>query len=279
MNISVFGLGYVGCVSLACIAKNGFNVIGVDVDKNKINKINNNKATIYEKGLDKLIKDNSKRINATQDSHEAILNSTVSFICVGTPNKKNGELNMKYIYNVIDSIAPPLKLKKEKHIIVVRSTVYPGTGDMIENYLFKKFNLKKNIDFVVISNPEFLREGTAIYDYFNPPYTLIGSNNNDAIKKIKKLYQNINSEVIIADRKISEIIKYVNNSFHALKVSFANEIGNISKSLDIDSHKLMDIFCKDKILNISNYYFKPGFAYGGSCLPKDLLVFKQLENH
>tara|TARA_B100000989_G_scaffold103280_1_gene75621 strand:- start:16699 stop:17982 length:1284 start_codon:yes stop_codon:yes gene_type:complete len=271
MNVSVFGLGYVGCVSLACIAKNGFRVIGVDVDADKINLINNKRATVYEKGLDKTIIENKNYISATNNPSEAILKSEISFICVGTPNKKNGELNMEYIFNVISSIAPSIKAKNKLHIIVIRSTVFPGTCDLIEDYLSINFNLIKEKNFIVISNPEFLREGSAIEDYFNPPYTLIGSDNLYGIKKMKKIYKKVNSEIIITKRKISEVIKYVNNSYHALKVSFANEIGNISKSLGIDSLELMDIFCKDKILNISSYYFKPGFAYGGSCLPKDLL--------
>ncbi|MGN6604061.1 MAG: nucleotide sugar dehydrogenase [Ginsengibacter sp.] len=272
MNISIFGLGYVGCVSLGCLAKNGHQVVGVDVSKTKVDQINAGKATIIEKDIDRIIAEQRKagKIEATLDARKAVLDTELSIICVGTPSSDKGHLNLDYILKVADNIAVALKEKNGFHIIAIRSTIFPGTCDKVASLIEEISQKKRNVHFAIVDNPEFLREGTAVNDYFNPPLTLIGSDNNDAANKVAGLYKSLPAEVIITDLQVAEIMKYVNNTFHALKISFGNEIGNICSELGIDSHKVMEIFCKDKQLNISPYYFKPGFAYGGSCLPKDL---------
>ncbi len=272
MNISIFGLGYVGCVSLGCLAKNGHQIIGVDVSEQKVNLINSGKATIVEKDIDSILNEQFEngRISATNNYIEAINNTNLSIVAVGTPSSTNGHLDLSYIFKVAKNIAEGLKDKDEFHVIVIRSTVMPGTCSKVASIIEKYSGKINDKDFSVVSNPEFLREGTAVEDFYNPPYTLIGSENNIAIEVLSKIYSDINGEKIIVKIKEAEIIKYINNSFHALKVTFANEVGNICKALEIDSHVVMDIFSQDKQLNISPYYLKPGFAYGGSCLPKDL---------
>ena len=272
MNISIFGLGYVGCVSAGCLSKNGHHVVGVDVSETKVNQINAGKATIIEKDINEIIcaQRQAGNLEATTNAKDAILKTEISIICVGTPSSDKGHLNLEYIYKVAEHIALALKEKTGFHIIAIRSTIMPGTCDKVAE-LIEKFSGKvRNEDFAVVDNPEFLREGTAVHDYFHPPITLIGSDNQAAAEKISQLYKQLPAEIIITDLKVAEIMKYVNNTFHALKISFANEIGNICSEINVDSHKVMEIFCKDKQLNISPYYFKPGFAYGGSCLPKDL---------
>lgn len=272
MNISIFGLGYVGCVSLGCLARNGHNVIGVDVSETKVKQINSGLATIIEKDIDLIIREehDKRRISATTDYSRAILDTDISIIAVGTPSSTTGHLNLEYIFKVAENFGRILRAKDQFHVIAIRSTVLPGTSakfaDIIEEYSGKR----RNVDFAMVSNPEFLREGTAVHDYYHPPLTLIGSESSEAAEKVASLYRQLPAEVVITDVRVAEIMKYVNNTFHALKVSFGNEIGNICSALKIDSHKVMEIFCKDKELNISPYYFKPGFAYGGSCLPKDL---------
>ena len=272
MDISIFGLGYVGCVSLGCLAKNGHNVIGVDISSVKVNQINSGIATIIEKDINTIISEEylAGRIKATTDTFQAIESSEISIIAVGTPSTNKGHLDLQYIFNVAENIGQALTGKNSFHIIAIRSTIMPGTCDKFADIVEKTSGRKRNVDFAIADNPEFLREGTAVHDYYNPPLTLIGSDNNMAADKIADLYRKLPGEIIITDLKTAEIMKYINNTYHALKISFGNEIGNICYELGIDSHKVMEIFCKDKQLNISPYYFKPGFAYGGSCLPKDL---------
>ncbi len=272
MNISIFGLGYVGCVGLGCLADSGHNVIGVDVKEAKVNLINSGRATIVEKDIDKIIKSNFEqdRIRATTDSYEGVISSDVAIICVGTPNNSNGHLNMKHVYKVAKQIGKALKHKNKFFTVAIRSTVSPGTNTKVGKIISKYSNKELNKDFGVVSNPEFMREGSAVEDFYNPPYTVLASNCDKAIDKMKKVYNDINGEIIQSSIGAAELIKFVNNSYHALKVSFANEIGRICKKLGIDSHDLMNLFVKDDVLNISSYYFRPGFAYGGSCLPKDL---------
>lgn len=272
MNISIFGLGYVGCVSLGCLAKNGHTVIGVDVSADKVSQINRGIATIVEKDIDEILADQHKagRIRATHDVKDAVLSSELSIVAVGTPSSEKGHLNLEYIFKVAEDIGQVLKSKDSFHVIAIRSTVMPGTCEKFARILEDNSGKKNNQDFAVIDNPEFLREGTAVHDYYNPPLTLIGSESELATERIKSLYEQLPAEIVVTEVKVAEIMKYVNNTFHALKISFGNEIGNICSAMGIDSHKVMDIFCMDKQLNISPYYFKPGFAYGGSCLPKDL---------
>jgi len=278
MTISIFGLGYVGCVSLGCLAKNGFSVIGVDVNETKVELINQGLPTIIEKDIDTIIKEQHKsgKIRATKDYHQAVMESDMSIICVGTPLGEDGNLNLEYIYQTAKQIGEVLKYKDSFHIIVIRSTVVPGTNQRVSEIISEISGKKVNIDFSVVSNPEFLREGSAVQDYYNPPFTLIGTDNDEAARVMKHIYEKVNGEFIRTEIKIAELIKYVNNSFHALKVTFTNEVGTICKKLDIDAYELMNIFCKDKKLNISPYYLKPGFAYGGSCLPKDLNALKTM---
>lgn len=272
MNISIFGLGYVGCVSLGCLAQNGHNVIGVDVSEIKVRQINDGLATIVEKEIDEIIKvqRNAGKVRATHDYEDAIFNSDVSIVAVGTPSSVKGHLNLEYIFNVAQNIGEILQKKIEFHVVAIRSTIFPGTCEKFARIIEEKSGKKNNKDFAVVDNPEFLREGTAVQDYFNPPLTLIGSDCEKATEIMRSLYANLPAETIVTDIKVAEVMKYVNNTFHALKISFANEVGNICSALNIDSYKVMEIFCKDNQLNISPYYFKPGFAYGGSCLPKDL---------
>ena len=272
MNISIFGLGYVGCVSVGCLAKNGHHVIGVDVSQIKVDQINAGKATIIEKDIDQIIADQRAKgnIEATTDSKEAILKTDISIVAVGTPSSDKGHLNLDYIFKVAEIAGLALKEKNAFHVLAIRSTIMPGTCDKFAGIVETVSGKKRNVDFAIVDNPEFLREGTAVDDYYNPPLTLIGSDNNEAAEKVASLYRQLPGEVIITDLKIAEIMKYINNTFHALKISFGNEVGNICAEMGIDSHKVMAIFCKDKQLNISPYYFKPGFAFGGSCLPKDL---------
>jgi GDP-mannose 6-dehydrogenase len=272
MNISIFGLGYVGCVSLGCLAKNGHKVIGVDTNTTKVEQINAGKATIIERDVDIIIAAQRAAglISATTDTFLAVGGSDISIVAVGTPSTDKGHLNLQYIFKVAENIGEALQHKDTFHIIAIRSTIMPGTCDKFADIVERVSGKKRNENFAIVDNPEFLREGTAVHDYYNPPLTLIGSDNRDAAEKVAGLYSQLPGEIIITDLKVAEIMKYINNTYHALKISFGNEIGNICSELAIDSHKVMDIFCKDRQLNISPYYFKPGFAYGGSCLPKDL---------
>ncbi len=272
MKISIFGLGYVGCVSMGCLAKNGHHVIGVDVSSFKVDLINKGIPTILEKGVDQLIKEGHEKGNimATLCADEAVLNTDISIICVGTPSSDHGHLNLSYIFKTAEQIGKALKEKDSFHIVVIRSTVLPGTNRKFSKIVEEFSGKVAGEDFAIVSNPEFLREGTAVKDYYHPSITVIGGDHDYAVNKVACLYSSLDAPVEITDIEIAELIKYVNNSFHALKISFANEVGNICKALSIDSHKLMSLFCKDDRLNISPAYFKPGYAYGGSCLPKDL---------
>ena len=278
MNISVFGLGYVGCVSLGCLAQDGHNVIGVDVNKEKVRLINQGKPTIIEKFIDKIIEKQHKRgrIKATDNYEEAICATDITIICVGTPSTDKGHLNLKHIFTVAEQLGESLKKKEKFHTVVIRSTVLPGTNYEVGKIIEKKSGKKRNIDFGVVSNPEFMREGSAVDDYYNPVIIVLGSDNKKSLKITKRIYKNINAPIEETEIEVAEIIKYVNNSFHALKISFANEIGNICKKLGINSLKVMNLFCRDYKLNISPNYFKPGSAYGGSCLSKDLKALKTL---
>ena len=278
MNVSIFGLGYVGCVGAACAAKLGHHVIGNDISENKVNLIKEGRPTIIEAEIDELMKEGHDKglIEATTDSRYAVLHSDLSFIVVGTPSTKEGHLNLNYVFNVAKEIGEALKDKDGFHAVAIRSTVLPGTNKEVGRIIEEASGKKAGEDFAVVSNPEFLREGTAVHDYMNPPLTLIGTDSERAEQMFREFYKDIPGEFISTDIEVAEIMKYVNNTYHALKIVFGNEIGNICKALDIDSHKVMDIFCRDRQLNISPYYFKPGFAYGGSCLPKDSKALRTL---
>lgn len=272
MNISIFGLGYVGCVGIGCLASQGHKMIGVDVSEEKVTLIKNGKPTIIEEGIAELIRKGHEKglITATKDYTEAVRNTDISFLCVGTPSGSDGHLNLDYIVETGRQIGSALKEKEAFHIIVIRSTVFPGTNERITAIIEQESGKKSGKDFAVISNPEFLREGTAVHDYLNPPLTVLGGSCQQALETMKELYGFSKAPVEVVSIGVAEMIKYVNNTFHALKVTFANEVGDVCKKIGVDSHELMRIFCMDTELNISPYYFKPGFAYGGSCLPKDL---------
>lgn len=272
MKISIFGLGYVGCVSLGCLAKNGHEVIGVDVSEFKVELINKGLPTIVEKDIDNIIRDAFAKgsIAATTCSNEAVYNTDLSIICVGTPPSSNGHLNLSYIFKTAEQIGKALKEKDSFHTVVIRSTVVPGTNRRFGEIMQEVSGKKRGEHFSVVSNPEFLREGSAVHDYYHPAITVVGGDHTGAMEKVASLYRCLDAPIEITDVKVAEIIKYINNSFHALKIAFSNEVGNICKALTIDPFKVMDLFCKDTRLNISPAYLKPGFAYGGSCLPKDL---------
>lgn len=278
MNISIFGLGYVGCVGAACLAKLGHHVIGVNHTQGKVDLINQGKPTIIEADIEELVKEahDNGRLEATTDYLYAVKNTDVSFVCVGTPSSKDGHLNLNYIYRVAQQIGEGIREKDGFHIVAIRSTVLPGTNKKVGEIIGEASGKQRGKDFTVVSNPEFLREGTSVEDYMNPPLTLIGTDSPEAEAVFREIYKDIPAEFISTDIEVAEIMKYVNNTFHALKIVFGNEVGNICKALNIDSHKVMEIFCKDRQLNISPYYFKPGFAYGGSCLPKDSKALRTL---
>jgi GDP-mannose 6-dehydrogenase len=273
MKISVFGLGYVGCVSAACLAKEGHEIIGVDINPIKVGIINDGKSPIVETGIGELIQEmvQAGRLRATTSTSEGIAKSDVSLVCVGTPSNSNGSLDLSYVKRVCEEIGDGLKEKTGQHAVVIRSTMLPGTiADVVRPALETHSAKRAGEDFGVCINPEFLREGTSLVDFYNPPFTLIGAYDEGTASLVREIYQGIDAPIFVTSVKTAEMIKYVCNCFHALKVTFANEVGNICKALNVDSHQVMEIFCQDTKLNLSSYYLKPGFAFGGSCLPKDL---------
>jgi GDP-mannose 6-dehydrogenase len=273
MKVSVFGLGYVGSVSAASFAADGHEVVGVDVNPSKVSSVNDGRSPIVENGLNDLIHDQAARgaLRATTSAAEAVAGTDVSLVCVGTPSRKNGSLDLMYLIRVCEEIGDALRDKRRYHVVVVRSTVLPGTThDVVIPTLESRSGKKYGEGFGVSVNPEFLREGTALKDFRQPPLTLVGHNHAADAAGTTALYQKVDAPLVSTDIRTAEMIKYASNAWHALKVCFANEIGNLCKRLDIDSHEVMDIFCRDEKLNLSSYYLKPGFAFGGSCLPKDV---------
>ncbi len=273
MRVSVFGLGYVGSVSAASFAADGHDVIGVDVNPVKVAAINEGRSPIVEPGLDELLKQAvaAKRLRATTSTEDAVNNSDLSLLCVGTPSRKNGSLDLSYLVRVSEQIGEVLKNKKDYHVVVVRSTVLPGTTPNMVIPALEKFSGKKYGEgFGVAVNPEFLREGSALKDFRQPPLTLIGHNHAADAEPTKALYGKVDAPIFATSIGVAEMMKYTSNTWHAVKVVFANEIGNLCKRVGVDSHEVMEIFCQDDKLNLSPYYLKPGFAFGGSCLPKDV---------
>lgn len=273
MRISVFGLGYVGCVTSACLAANGHTVIGVDVNPNKVRLIESGHSPISEPGLDELLENvvDSGRLCSTLDANRAVQETGVSLVCVGTPSNHNGCVNLQYIDRVCSEIGKSLGGKKSYHVVVVRSTVLPGT---VQNRLIPILEQQSGrlagSDYGVCMNPEFLREGSAIKDYYHPGYTVIGQLDPRSGDAIECMYNEVSAPIIRTSLAVAEMAKYVSNSFHALKITFANEIGALCKTEGVDGQQVMEIFCQDQRLNISPAYLKPGFAFGGSCLPKDV---------
>jgi len=273
MKISVMGLGYVGAVAAACLAKDGHEVIGVDPQQTKVDLINAGRTPIIEKDIGEIIAEQvaAGRLVATTDVKSAVAATDVSLVCVGTPSLGNGHIDLKFVRRVCEQIGEGLR-DHRGHTVVLRSTLLPGSmKSVVIPTLESVSGLKAGRDFGLCINPEFLREGTAVYDYYHPPKTVIGDVGSAAGGDVlEKIYAHLPGPKIRTDYETAEMVKYADNTWHALKVSFANEIGNICKGLGIDSHKLMDIFCQDTKLNLSPYYLKPGFAFGGSCLPKDV---------
>lgn len=273
MNISIFGLGYVGAVSLACLARDGHTVYGVDIDQTKLDLIASGKPPIIEEGIQETMAEavGSGRVHVTSDCAEAMQATELSFVCVGTPSKKNGDQDMTAILRLSEQIGDALKNKDAFHTVVIRSTVRPGTVlQQIEPLLEKHSGKTSGRDFGLCFQPEFLREGTSIKDYDNPPMTIVGCNHPDSTAQLEELFGHLPGKFISTDVGTAECVKYACNAFHALKVTFANEIGRVAQSLGVDSKKVMGLVCEDKQLNISTAYMRPGFAFGGSCLPKDL---------
>jgi GDP-mannose 6-dehydrogenase len=282
MRVSLFGLGYVGCVTAACLAKCGHEVWGVDVNADKVGMINAGKSPIIEKGLEEMILESNQNggFRATTDANEAVLNTNVSLVCVGTPSNGNGSVDLKAVMAVAEQIGEALKEKESYHCVVFRSTMLPGTVRKTLIPILSEAS-QKNVhsDFDVCFNPEFLREGSAIHDFYHPPFTAVGCVNPRAGEVVAGLYERVEGSVEKTSFEVAEMLKYACNSFHALKIAFANEIGSLCKGMGIDSHAVMDLFARDEKLNISKAYLKPGFAFGGSCLPKDLraLTYKSKE--
>jgi GDP-mannose 6-dehydrogenase len=273
VRVSVFGLGYVGCVSAASFAGDGHEVVGVDVNTDKVASINAGCSPIVEPGLEDLLGQcvAEGRLRATTDTGDAIRSTDVSLLCVGTPSRKNGSLDLQYLERVSEEVGRSLRDKPDYHVVVVRSTVLPGTTHSVVIPALERESGKKYGDgFGVSVNPEFLREGTALKDFRKPPLTLVGHNHAADASGTIALYQAIDAPLVSTSIRVAEMMKYTSNTWHALKVVFANEIGNLCKKLEVDSHEVMEIFCRDEKLNLSPYYLKPGFAFGGSCLPKDV---------
>ena len=260
-------------MSAASFAADGHEVVGVDVNADKVAAVNAGRSPIVEPGLDDLLARGvaEGRIRATVDTADAVQSSEVSLLCVGTPSRKNGSLDLAYLERVSEQIGAALRDKASYHVVVVRSTVLPGTThDVVIPALERASGKKYGDGFGVSVNPEFLREGTALKDFRKPPLTLVGHNHAADASGTIALYQAIDAPLVSTSIRVAEMIKYTSNTWHALKVCFANEIGTLCKRLDIDSHDVMDVFCRDEKLNLSPYYLKPGFAFGGSCLPKDV---------
>ncbi|MHA1370978.1 MAG: nucleotide sugar dehydrogenase [Promethearchaeota archaeon] len=283
MNISIFGLGYVGCVTAACLAKEGHLVMGVDIDKIKLDAISRKKSPIVEKGLEEIIEQvvSTGKLKVTYDHTEAVLNTDVSMICVGTPSHENGSIDLRPLQRVCEEIGKAINIKKGFQTLVLRSTILPGTTEEILIPIVERASGKRlSLDFDVCVNPEFMREGESIYDFYNPARIIIGTREDKTFNVVKKIYSSISAPIIRTNIRTGEFIKYIDNSFHALKVCFANEIASISKANGINCFEAMEIFASDEKLNISSAYLRPGFAFGGSCLPKDLraILYKSVRD-
>jgi GDP-mannose 6-dehydrogenase len=279
MKICVLGLGYVGAVSAACLAKDGHEVIGVDPERTKVDLVNAGRSPIIEKDLASIIQEQvvAGRLSATTEVSHAVRHTDLAFVCVGTPSLPNGGIDLKYVKRVCEQIGDAIATHAGAPVIVVRSTMLPGTMREVVIPLLEKFSGKRaGNEFGVCINPEFMREGTAVHDYHHPPKTVIGEVNRASGDVLAALYAKMPGPLVRSDIETAEMIKYADNAWHALKVGFANEVGSLCKALGVDAHRVMEIFCQDQKLNLSPYYLKPGFAFGGSCLPKDLraLLYK-----
>ena len=279
MRISIFGLGYVGAVVSGCFARDGHHVIGVDTDSGKVALINSGRSPIIEPGLDAMIAAavSAGTLSAWQNCRDAVLDTEISMVCVGTPSQATGGLDLTYVIRVCEEIGAALADKTGRHLVVIRSTMLPGSvrGTVIPA-LERGSRKRAGVDFGVGNNPEFLRESTAVHDFDHPPKTVIGALIPEDAKTIAALYEKLDAPLLCTSLETAEMVKYADNSFHALKITFANEIGALCKQHGIDAHEVMGIFCQDRKLNISPAYLRPGFAFGGSCLPKDLRALNRL---
>jgi GDP-mannose 6-dehydrogenase len=277
MQLSVFGIGYVGAVSAACLANDGHNVIAVDPNPQKVEPLNSGISPIVEPGLEDLIQNGvrTKRLIATSDVREAVQSSDLSFVCVGTPSRSNGSLDTGYVTAAAEEIGAAIREKNSFHSVVMRSTILPGTMESIILPALERASGKQAGEgFGVAYFPEFLRESTAIADYYDPGAIIFGRHDQTTVDRLMELHKIFKVEPRVVSIRTAEAVKYTNNAWHALKISFANEIGNICKAAGIDGHAVMDVLCADNRLNISRAYLKPGFAFGGSCLPKDLRALR-----
>ena len=273
MRISIFGLGYVGAVSLACLARDGHSVIGVDIDPAKLDLIHSGKTPVVEEGLVELMAQvaASGRVTVTTDVVQAVLGSDLSLICVGTPSASNGSQDQSAMLKLAHELGRATREKAGVHVFVFRSTLVPGTvEDVLRPIIERESGKKDGHDFDVCFQPEFLREGTSIRDYDRPPFTVVGANAEAPVIRLRELFGHLPCEFHATSIKTAEMVKYCCNNFHALKITFANETARLCEALGVDAFQVMDMVCKDRQLNISPAYLKPGFAFGGSCLPKDL---------
>jgi GDP-mannose 6-dehydrogenase len=273
LSISLFGLGYVGSVSAACFAHMGHKVTGVDISKTKVEMLDSGRSPIIEARMEELVAEANKscRLHATNDSVAAVLGSDISFVCVGTPSLKSGKLDLSHVEHVSREIGTALKQKKTFHTIVLRSTVLPGTTESLMVPAIESTSGKRaGVDFAVCYNPEFMREGSAVGDFLQPPYTILGSQNPEHLAPLRELYKDVPAATFETSIRVAEMVKYVSNLYHAVKVGFANEVGTLCKHLGVETDQVTKIFMSDTKLNISAAYLAPGFAFGGSCLPKDL---------
>lgn len=273
MKISIFGLGYVGAVSLACLGRDGHEVIGVDIDRTKLDLIMAGKTPVVEEGMVDLMQQvaGSGKVSVTTDAQRAVLDSEISLVCVGTPSAANGSQDQRAILRLAVEIGRAIAVKSEPHVVVFRSTLVPGTVEDVLRPLVEEHSGKKDgKDFYLCFQPEFLREGSSISDYDKPPFTIVGANHEYAVERLRALFGGLPCKLIQTTVRSAEMMKYCCNNFHALKITFANETARLCDALGVDPFEVMDLVCQDTQLNISKAYLKPGFAFGGSCLPKDL---------
>jgi GDP-mannose 6-dehydrogenase len=272
-SISILGMGYVGCVSAACFAHMGHQVTGVDIHPSKVEMLESGRSPIVESRMTELVAEGhaSGRLHATTDVAAAVLDSDISFICVGTPGMRNGNIDLSHLERVSVEIGSALRAKKRYHTVVLRSTVLPGTTEsLLVPTIEKVSGGRDGVDFAVCYNPEFMREGSAVADFLEPPHTIIGASAPGNVEIVRQLYTGIGAATFETTISVAEMVKYVSNTFHALKIDFVNEIGTLCKNLGVDTESVIRIFKADHKLNISSEYLSPGFAFGGSCLPKDL---------
>lgn len=273
MRISIFGLGYVGCVCAARLAEAGHDVVGVDVNEEKVRMINAGTSPIVEPGLEELLAKVAAagKLKAVASCPEAVRASDLALICVGTPGHPNGQLNVETLARLCREIGLALQGRATPFTVVVRSTVLPGTTEgVVMPALDAGTDGRFHSELRVAANPEFMRESTALEDFLHPPFTLVGSEDGAAAAELRELYASVQAEFVHTRIRTAEMIKYIANAYHAVKVCFANEIGDVCEAMAVDPQEAMRIFRMDKKLNISEAYLKPGFAFGGSCLPKDL---------